>query len=37
MSNYLVAMEAAWLVRDVDDIDDSIGVAPTSTSTYSLS
>jgi uncharacterized protein (UPF0212 family) len=27
MSNYLVAMEAAWLVRDVDDIDDAIGVA----------
>ncbi|MBV0901136.1 DUF555 domain-containing protein [Haloarcula salina] len=25
--NYLVAMEAAWLVRDVDDIDDAIGVA----------
>ena len=27
MSNYLVAMEAAWLVRDVDDINDAIGVA----------
>jgi uncharacterized protein len=27
MSNYLVAMEAAWLVRDVGDIDDAIGVA----------
>ena len=27
MSNYLVAMEAAWLVRDVDNIDDAIGVA----------
>ena len=27
MSNYLVAREAAWLVRDVDDIDDAIGVA----------
>lgn len=27
MVNYLVAMEAAWLVRDVDDIDDAIGVA----------
>lgn len=27
MSNYLVAMEAAWLVRDVDGIDDAIGVA----------
>lgn len=27
MSNYLVAMEAAWLVRDVEDIDDAIGVA----------
>jgi len=25
--NYLVAMEAAWLVRDVEDIDDAIGVA----------
>jgi len=25
--NYLVAMEAAWLVRDVGDIDDAIGVA----------
>jgi hypothetical protein len=27
MANYLVAMEAAWLVRDVDDSDDAIGVA----------
>ncbi|MFB6096391.1 MAG: DUF555 domain-containing protein [Haloferacaceae archaeon] len=27
MANYLVAMEAAWLVRDVEDIDDAIGVA----------
>ncbi|SFS77610.1 DUF555 domain-containing protein [Halostagnicola kamekurae] len=27
MSNYLVAMEAAWLVRDVDQVDDAIGVA----------
>ncbi|AHF99234.1 hypothetical protein HALLA_10595 [Halostagnicola larsenii XH-48] len=27
MSNYLVAMEAAWLVRDVDKVDDAIGVA----------
>jgi len=27
MSNYLVAMEAAWLVRDVGEIDDAIGVA----------
>jgi hypothetical protein len=27
MSNYLVALEAAWLVRDVDDVDDAIGVA----------
>lgn len=25
--NYLVAMEAAWLVRDVEAIDDAIGVA----------
>ena len=25
--NYIVAMEAAWLVRDVEDIDDAIGVA----------
>jgi uncharacterized protein (UPF0212 family) len=29
MSNYLVAMEAAWLVRDVAEIDDAIGVAVT--------
>jgi uncharacterized protein (UPF0212 family) len=27
MSNYLVVMEAAWLVRDVEEIDDAIGVA----------
>ena len=27
MSIYLVAMEAAWLVRDVDTVDDAIGVA----------
>ncbi|MCU4740343.1 DUF555 domain-containing protein [Halobacteria archaeon AArc-m2/3/4] len=27
MGNYLVAMEAAWLVRDVNEIDDAIGVA----------
>jgi len=27
MSNYLVAMEAAWLVRDVESVDDAIGVA----------
>ncbi len=27
MGNYLVALEAAWLVRDVEDIDDAIGVA----------
>ncbi len=27
MSNYLVAMEAAWLVRDVAGVDDAIGVA----------
>jgi len=27
MTNYLVAMEAAWLVRDVDGVDDAIGVA----------
>ena len=27
MTNYLVALEAAWLVRDVEDIDDAIGVA----------
>lgn len=25
--NYLVIMEAAWLVRDVDTVDDAIGVA----------
>lgn len=27
MSNYLVGMEAAWLVRDVESVDDAIGVA----------
>lgn len=27
MSNYLVAVEAAWLVRDVESVDDAIGVA----------
>jgi hypothetical protein len=27
MANYLVAMEAAWLVRDVEKVDDAIGVA----------
>lgn len=27
MSNYLVGMEAAWLVRDVAAVDDAIGVA----------
>jgi hypothetical protein len=27
MPNYLVAMEAAWLVRDVENVDDAIGVA----------
>ena len=27
MSNFLVALEAAWLVRDVDSVDDAIGVA----------
>lgn len=27
MSNYAVAMEAAWLVRDVEETDDAIGVA----------
>ncbi|WP_255167317.1 DUF555 domain-containing protein [Natrononativus amylolyticus] len=27
MGNYFVAMEAAWLVRDVEQIDDAIGVA----------
>ena len=30
MSNYLVGMEAAWLVRDVKEIDDAIGVAVSS-------
>jgi uncharacterized protein (UPF0212 family) len=30
MSNYLVGMEAAWLVRDVGGIDDAIGVAVSS-------
>ena len=27
MSDYVVAMEAAWLVRDVEEVDDAIGVA----------
>lgn len=27
MANYVVAMEAAWLVRDVEHSDDAIGVA----------
>ncbi len=27
MGNYTVVLEAAWLVRDVEDIDDAIGVA----------
>ena len=27
MTDYLVAMEAAWLVRDVEEVDDAIGVA----------
>lgn len=27
MSDYTVVLEAAWLVRDVDDIDDALGVA----------
>lgn len=27
MSNFLVALEAAWLVRDVNSVDDAIGVA----------
>jgi uncharacterized protein (UPF0212 family) len=27
MSDHLVAMEAAWLVRDVSEVDDAIGVA----------
>ncbi|MFB6353472.1 MAG: DUF555 domain-containing protein [Halobacteriales archaeon] len=27
MTNYRVVMEAAWLVRDVDTVDDAIGVA----------
>lgn len=27
MSNYEVALEAAWLVRDVETVDDAIGVA----------
>jgi uncharacterized protein (UPF0212 family) len=30
MSDYLVGMEAAWLVRDVKEIDDAIGVAVSS-------
>lgn len=27
MSDYMVMMEAAWLVRDVEAVDDAIGVA----------
>lgn len=27
MTDYDVGMEAAWLVRDVDSVDDAIGVA----------
>jgi len=27
MSDYTVAMEAAWLVRNVDSVDDAIGIA----------
>ncbi|MFB6186869.1 MAG: DUF555 domain-containing protein [Halobacteriaceae archaeon] len=27
MTNYQVVMEAAWLVRDVEETDDAIGVA----------
>ncbi|PSQ44167.1 hypothetical protein BRD17_04525 [Halobacteriales archaeon SW_7_68_16] len=27
MANYVVRMEAGWLVRDVDETDDAIGVA----------
>ncbi len=27
MGDYAVVLEAAWLVRDVDDVDDAIGVA----------
>ncbi len=27
MGNYMAIMEAAWLVRDVEDLDDAIGVA----------
>jgi len=27
MTDYLVAMEAAWLVHDVEDVDDAVGVA----------
>jgi len=27
MPNYLVGMEAAWLVRDVESVEDAIGVA----------
>ena len=27
MGNFVVAMEAAWLVRDVENSDDAIGVA----------
>lgn len=27
MGDFTIVLEAAWLVRDVDDIDDAIGVA----------
>lgn len=27
MVNYLVVMEAAWLVRNVESVDDAIGIA----------
>lgn len=27
MANYMAVMEAAWLVRDVENLDDAIGVA----------
>jgi uncharacterized protein (UPF0212 family) len=27
MTNYLVGMEAAWPVRDVESVDDAIGIA----------
>ena len=29
MGNFVVAMEAAWLVRDVENSDDAIGVVDT--------